>query len=103
VKLSEKRVQAAVVRLYESLRCKVYVLSQPRATMQTPGLPDLWVFAPSVGRAWWHETKAEGGKPSPAQVVFEERCGSCGVGHVIGGMEAAKNHLRAVGLVARVA
>jgi hypothetical protein len=102
-RVPEKDVQAAVVKLYKAMGCEVYVLSQPRASMQTPGLPDLWVFAPRAGRAFWHESKAADGKPSAAQVVFENRCGSCGVGHVIGGIDAAKQHLRAIGLMANVA
>ena len=100
----ERDVQRDVVRLYESLGCAIYSTSQPRkAKYITPGIPDLMVFAPKVGRFWLHEIKSEKGKPSSAQLDFETLCGSCGVGHVIGGVDAAKNHLRAIGLIARAA
>lgn len=101
--LSEKAVQRAVVALYRSMGCEVYSLSQPRASMQAAGLPDLWVFAPRVGRAFWHEVKSVTGKPSPDQVRFEDLCGSTGVHHVMGGVAEAKRMLIILGVIAKVA
>ena len=102
-RISERVVQASVVKLYKSLRCIVFDTSQPHRALITPGVPDLLIFAPRVGRFWFHEVKAADGKPTVEQAAFEELCGSCGVGHVIGGVDAAKNHLRAIGLIAKVA
>jgi hypothetical protein len=100
---SEKRVQAAVVRLYRTFGCLTFSLSQPRATMQAEGLPDLWVFAPRRRAAWWHECKREGGALRAEQFGFAELCRACDVGHVIGGLAEARAKLEALGLVARVA
>lgn len=99
----ERDVQRAVVRLYESMRCVVYSTSNPRRTLSTPGIPDLLVFSPMAARFFVHEVKSDNGKPSEEQEAFESLCGSCGVGHVIGGVEAAKRHLMAIGLLAKVA
>jgi len=102
-RMPEKAVQAAVVRLYRVFGCVVYGLSQPRATMQSEGIPDLLIFAPRRGVAWWHECKTVGGHLSANQAAFGELCHLCHVGHVVGGLEAAKAQLAAVGLVARIA
>lgn len=91
---SEKQVQAAVMRLYTLAGCAVYNLSQARATNQTPGLPDLYVFHPATGAAWWHEVKKPGGRPSPAQREFQARCAACGVAYLLGGLEEAEARLR---------
>lgn len=48
----------------------VYDLAQPRATMQTPGLPDLYVVG--FGVAAWLEVKRPKGKQSDAQTLFEQ-------------------------------
>jgi hypothetical protein len=100
--LRERDVQRQVVRLYESFRCIVYSTANPRRTFSTPGIPDLLVFSPVASRFWLHEVKAERGRVSDEQRAFEELCGSCGVGHVLGGVEEAKRHLQAIGLMARV-
>jgi hypothetical protein len=100
---SEKQVQAAVVRLYRAFGCLTFSLAQPRATMQAEGLPDLWVFAPRRGAAWWHEVKAEGGQLRAEQARFGDLCRLCDVGHVVGGVADAKAKLTALGLIARVA
>ena len=93
---SEKQVQAAVVRLYTLAGCAVYNLSQARATMQSPGLPDLYVFHADTGTAWWHEVKRPGGKPSPAQLEFQARCAACGVPYLLGGLEEAEARVRMI-------
>jgi hypothetical protein len=70
--------------------------------MQSAGLPDLWVFAPRRGVAFWHEVKAADGSPSVDQVAFASLCEACGMGHVMGGIEEAKAKLAAIGALARV-
>lgn len=98
-RVNEKAVQAAVVRLYRAVGCQPFGLSQPRATMQAAGLPDLWVFCPRKRAAWWHEVKARDGRASAEQVAFAELCAQCGVARIIGGTEEAKAHLRSLGLI----
>lgn len=89
-KVSEKQEHAAIVKLLESLGAHVYPLSQPRATMQAEGLPDLWVFMPAtsaarscIRSAMWIEVKAVGGKMRPAQERFKNRCDEHGVTHLV--------------------
>lgn len=98
---TERQVQRAVRELYELHGCAVYDLSQPRATMQTPGLPDLWVVWESSGAAWWHEVKRPGGKASISQLAFARGCRATGTGYVIGGVEVAAMKLRGVREMAR--
>ena len=46
-----------------------------RKSKQTPGLGDLWIFAPKGWRlAWWWETKAGRAKLSEAQEDFRDSC-----------------------------
>ena len=73
-------------------------MSQARKTRQTPGVPDLIVFNSRAGRMWFFECKAEGARPSPAQVYFAELCETAGIDYVIGGTFAAINHLRQIGV-----
>lgn len=105
---SEKQEQRACVRLYETLGGAVYALSQPRATMQAEGLPDLLVFLP-VGVTGlrsssqvWHEVKRVGGKLSPAQERFAEHCRRSHQRHVVGGLAEAMGLCTELGLIAEV-
>lgn len=98
---SEKQVQRAVRQLYELHGCAVYDLSQPRATMQTPGLPDLWVVWGAMGAAWWHEVKRPGGRATPAQLAFARLSRAAGIECVTGGTEAAAQQLARVREVQR--
>lgn len=104
----EKEIQREVVKTYAGFGCKVYNLSQPRATKQTPGLPDLWVVCLSSGWsrqgkiAWWHETKTPTGKQSEAQREFQRECKSCRVGFVVGGVKAAEEQLITFGIAERI-
>ena len=92
----EKSEQAEVVKMYSSYGCHVYNLSQARATKQTPGLPDLYVFRPP--HAWWHESKRPvSGNPSPAQKLFSEECLASFVNHTMGGLAAARATLVRIG------
>jgi hypothetical protein len=89
-KPTEKETQRAVVRLFMAAGCRVYSLSQPRSTMQTEGLGDLWVFCPRRRTAWWWETKRPGGKLRPEQREFREQCEGTGVRYGVGGVEEAE-------------
>jgi hypothetical protein len=102
---AEKAEQREVIRLYRAFGCVVRSLSQPRATMQSPGFPDLWVVHLRARRAWWHETKRQGWTDAdvrPDQRVFREDCLACGVGHVIGDRFAAAEQLVRIGIAVRV-
>ena len=94
----EKSVQRDVILFFEGLGCRVYRLSQARATRQTPGLPDLWIFCPRKQTGFWFEVKDDCGRPSAEQVTFGESCMACGIGHAMGGMGAARVLARSLGL-----
>jgi hypothetical protein len=104
----EKEIQRDVVKTYKALGCKVYNLSQARATKQAPGLADLWVVHLATGwshkgkSAWWHETKTPKGKQSEAQHEFQRECKACHVGYVLGGTLAAEEQLLAFGIAERI-
>lgn len=97
----EKFVQQRVIALYKAFGCDVATLSQPRATMQTPGIPDLYVFPPRGLRAFWHETKRpKGARTSEGQVKWKLKCLHCQTDVVTGGVEDARAYLQRIGLVA---
>jgi hypothetical protein len=97
----EKDEQRDVYRLYVALGCEVVWFSQPRATMQTEGIPDLKVYCRRKGLTWWHETKRTvGGRQSDEQRHFQQRATCCGEEYVLGGWEEAVQFVRARGLVA---
>ena len=97
----EKDEQRDVYRLYVALGCEVVWFSQPRATMQTKGIPDLKVYCVRKALTWWHETKRQvGGKFSKEQVQFQARAEACGELYVPGGWEEAVQFVREHGLVA---
>jgi len=111
----ERDIQRDVVELYERLGCIVKPTSggRRRGTRNAPGLPDLYVFPPSIDpqpvpgfpsfrmtRApFWHETKRPSGKQKPTQIEFQQLCEARGVGYVLGGTEAALEQLRLIGLL----
>lgn len=99
VNVLEKEEQAFIAKLFRGFGCKVYNLSQARATKQTPGLPDLWVIHRAAKLAWWFECKrAWGGKLSDAQADFLGECHDAGVRIVVGDRRAAAKLLVDVGL-----
>ena len=85
----ERHVYESGVRLLKLAGCKVYRLSQPRRTMQTPGLPDVWIFGPPGCFAWW-EAKRPGGRLRPEQKEFRAMCLARGIPHVVGGVESVQ-------------
>ena len=98
----EKEIQADVVKLYRAFSCIVYKLSQPRATKQTPGIGDLYVFWPEMRglgpTAWWHETKTPTGEQRPDQREFQRLCEAVeSRSYVMGGLVAAESKLREIG------
>ena len=74
----EKRVQAAVKRALTTLGFGVSDLSQPRASMVTPGIPDLYVTHGRWGLALWIEVKAGKNDLSPAQRAWHREAEAAG-------------------------
>lgn len=87
---TEKAVEAWVIDLFRKCGLLVWKTSQPRASMITEGLFDLWVFCPRRKLAFWWEVKRPGGKLSPVQRRFLELCRECGVRAYVGGLDEAR-------------
>lgn len=96
----ERHDQSRIAKLYRSVGCKVYDLSQYRRSNQTPGLPDLLVKHGPRKLSWTHEVKTREGRVSEPQREFAALCEACGDKHVIGGYDAAVTFLRAEGILA---
>lgn len=81
-RLAEKDVQALCDALVRQLGGEVTCFSQPRATMQTEGIPDRRYTI--YGSAFWWEVKAEDGQLTADQHDFLQRehlsqsLGGCG-------------------------
>lgn len=95
----EKHEQARTVKLYRTLGCKVYSLSQYRRANQTPGLPDLLVKHRGRRLSWTHECKVKSGRLSDAQREFIELCQLCGDLHIVGGYDTAVAFLTERGIL----
>lgn len=102
------RVEGQVKKLYLAAGCEVLSFSQGRRTRQTPGIPDFYIFHPGIHAAWWHEAKADGGKPTKPQkwvawLVHQTTSAQIGTHspYVIGGTEATIAQLEALGLAER--
>jgi hypothetical protein len=81
----------------EPVTGKVYNLSQPRASKQTPGIPDVYAVFAAPSLAWrgalWIETKVEGGEISDEQLLFAEHARALGIEHVFGDVRAVVDWL----------
>lgn len=71
-RVSEKRVQREVVKVLQLHQYVVDDFSQPRASMQTPGIPDLRARNAARRIRFWVEVKRPGGRLSPAQEAWHE-------------------------------
>lgn len=94
----EDAEQAEIVKLLRAYGCVVYSLSQKRATKQTCGIPDLFLFVPGIAGSAWFECKIEGGNIRPDQREFSERCHTSLMGYACGDLRAAKDFLVLLGL-----
>jgi hypothetical protein len=75
----EKQCQKEVSDLFTGFGGTVVTFSQPRATMQTEGIPDLKIFFRGRGVGLWWETKREiGGRLSSTQGDFAGWARECG-------------------------
>ena len=85
VMLSEKEMERACDRLAKQLGADIVTFSQPRNTMQTPGIADRRYR--HRGQAVWFEVKPEDGKLSQDQLTFLRREQECGMIAGAGGVE----------------
>jgi hypothetical protein len=69
----EKHVEADIIRALRAMGFAVTKTSQPRPSMLTRGVPDLYAAHPRWGLRAWIEVKRPGEKPSPDQVAWH-RC-----------------------------
>ena len=108
-----KATQRAVAAFYRQIgRCVVYENSDPgqrkgvdgrRGTPgRTPGLPDMIVYDLPTASAWWHESKAGGGRLTHSQFVHKQVSRSCGLPVVVGDVEAAGAYLISQGIVRQI-
>ena len=108
----EKHEQAQGVQMLLSIGAAVYVSGTVRrrddayhGTMQTPGIPDVEAFlrvpgaAPARVLLKWEVKRAKGGRVSPAQAEYRQRCVEAGVAHVVGPFQALVDWLVAHGYV----
>ncbi|HEX9951232.1 MAG TPA: hypothetical protein VGB53_05645 [Rubricoccaceae bacterium] len=75
-RMTEKQVQRDIVVFLGLLGYLVSDFSQPRASMQTPGIPDL--HAMGHGHALWIEVKTAKGVVSPAQAAWHDAARAAG-------------------------
>ena len=68
-----------------------------RASMQTPGIPDLLVCFSDRECAFWQEVKTQKGQQTRAQEQFQAIMEQCRIPYVLGGTTAALEQLRAIG------
>lgn len=103
-KALESEEQRDVTKLVRRLGGNVVSFSQPRRTMQTPGIPDLKIYFPARGLTWWQEMKRmEGGKMTKQrkeQVEFQVMAEKCGEVYVKGGYDSVVKHMESVGILA---
>lgn len=95
----EKAEQAEVVSRFRVCGFDAFILSQARATKQTPGLPDLWLMNPARHVAlWWEAKRQVGGRFSQAQLDFAAASTRCGILCGAGDRFAAQDWLVTHGL-----
>jgi len=96
----EAAVQASVMRFYASFGCEVARFSERRRSRIQKGWPDLVVFCPRKQTMWFHECKREShGVQSEDQRTIQGWAEACGVAYVLGGVQAASDHLVNLGLL----
>lgn len=93
----EREIQAEIVRLYRAYGFIVWILSQKRASKQSPGIPDVYAVNPRTGHVIWHEVKTPTGRQSAAQSTFQEEHRGSAVHYVLGGVAAARAILNELG------
>lgn len=106
--LTEKQVSSLCRKMIDAVGGFTYNLSQPRASLQTPGLPDALAFVegPEGMEFAFLEFKRpaspgkRAGKQSAAQVEFQEFARSAGLVYVVGGVPEVRQWLTDLGRIA---
>jgi hypothetical protein len=68
----EKAIEAEFIRNLHALGFQVTKTSQPRPSMITRGIPDLYASHPRWGIRLWIEVKAGSNQPSPHQIAWHK-------------------------------
>lgn len=97
--LSEKQVEHLGDKLMSAVGFEIVRFSQPRNTMQTPGIPDRRYYHPTRKLVLWWEAKRAKGKQSMAQQDFQAMVENCGEEYVVGTDDVLVTWLRWKGLV----
>lgn len=99
----ERHEETMADRFMQTLGFTAIRFSQPRATMQTAGIPDRRYYHPGLGVALWYECKAPGGKQSPGQREFQRLCAAVGDPYVVGPALTLMHHCRDQGWAVQLA
>lgn len=96
---TEAEVAADCDKLVRKTGGEVWTLSQPRHSMQTPGISDR-IYAYPSRRVWfWFEVKVEGRKLSTEQIKFRDSCLAGGVWHFWGAVPELQRALQQFGIL----
>lgn len=77
----EKAVEAGIIRDLRALGFHVTKTSQPRASMLTEGIPDLYAMGHGCGL--WIEVKTATGRVRPSQLAWHAEAARNGVAVVV--------------------
>lgn len=99
----EREIQNDCIRLYRAHGCSVYITSVKMKVSKkakvTPGVSDLIVFHTRARSMFFHECKNASGRLEPSQTNFQSDALAVGVPYIVGGIDAARNHLRRIGVL----
>lgn len=98
----EKHVEADIIKALDNMGFAVTKTSQPRPSMLTLGIPDLYAAHPVWGIRCWIEVKRPGGKTSAHQEAWHaaERAAG-GTVFVADGVRSLLHELKALGAPVR--
>lgn len=74
----EKEIAGDVIKALRRISCDVSSTQQPRASMVTEGIPDLWVTHAAWGVYCWMELKRPGEEPKKHQHEWHEKTRAAG-------------------------
>jgi hypothetical protein len=97
--LTEKQVEHLGDKLMQAVGFEIIRFSQPRNTMQSPGIPDRRYYHPSKKLAVWWEAKSAKGKQSMSQQDFQSMVQNVGEEYLVGTDDVLVTWLRWKGLV----
>lgn len=97
--LSEKQIEHLGDKIMKAVGFTAIRFSQPRNTMQSPGIPDRRYYLPTRKLGVWWEAKSAEGKQSKHQRDFQAMCEACGEEYVCGTDDVLVTWLRAKGII----